>query len=150
LSTYTRTKALEDETTKLSTASQSPFKALLPATQQAGNAFVRRRTKENGTLAKIAVVQWRIKHGTAPDSLADACREAGLESVPIDPYSDQPLRYRIIDGQPVVYAIGDNQIDDGGLIDGQDSSWTRGDMLFRVPEIRTPAGPNQATYPKNR
>ena len=82
------------------------------------------------------MVQWRLKHGTAPESLEEACREAGLEDVPIDPYSNKPLLYRIIDGQPVVYAIFEDQKDDEGLIDVMDTNFENGDILFRVPAVR--------------
>ena len=44
-------------------------------------------------------------------------KAAGLPRVPIDPYSGQPLRMAIIDGEPVIYSVGKDGRDDGGRID---------------------------------
>ena len=51
------------------------------------------------------------------DDLAAAAKEAGLSSVPIDIYSGEALHYNVLDGRPVLYSVGSDQIDDGGLVD---------------------------------
>jgi hypothetical protein len=38
----------------------------------------------------------------------------------IDPFTDQPLIVKKIDGQWLVYGLGANQKDDGGKIENQD------------------------------
>ena len=36
-----------------------------------------------------------------------------LKAVPIDPYDGKPMRFTLIDGQPVVYSVGRDGKDDG-------------------------------------
>ena len=51
-----------------------------------------------------------------------------LPEVPVDPYSGEPLQYVVRDDEYLVYSVGSNRIDEGGLIaEGLD-----GDHVFRV------------------
>ena len=69
-------------------------------------------------LGLVAVRSWQLAHGrSVPPSLEAAVKEAGLKSVPVDPYDEQPIRFAIVDGQPTVYAVGRDGRDDGGKID---------------------------------
>ncbi len=43
--------------------------------------------------------------------------EAGLTTVPIDPYDGKPLRLSIVGGQLVIYSVGKDGKDDGGRVD---------------------------------
>ena len=67
--------------------------------------------------------QWRLS--IAVDTLLRAFKETGILALsvvdlgdvdwPIDPFDDQPLRYRNIDGKAfVVYSIGPDEIDGDG------------------------------------
>ena len=82
----------------------------------------------------IVVRRWQLRHGRddAPPSLDAAAKEAGLPSLPVDPYDGRPIRLADVNGQPTVYAIGPDGKDDGGRIDG-DRSPDSGDLLLRLP-----------------
>ncbi len=108
------------------------IRAFLPAFERILRASVRHQAYLNAALALSAVKRWQLVHGSLPEALEMASREAGLPEVPLDPYANQPLRYRIIDGQPVVYAIGSDQIDDGGTVDWENDQ-KPGDFLFQLP-----------------
>ncbi len=60
-----------------------------------------------------------------------------MPEVPIDPYSGKPLRMTIIDGEPVIYSIGQDGRDDGGRIDSN-ADRKLGDQTFRLPAIKKP------------
>jgi hypothetical protein len=66
------------------------------------------------SLPAIAVARYRLANaGALPGSL-DELVPAHLATVPIDPFSGRPVRYRSFAGGYVVYSLGVNEKDDGG------------------------------------
>ena len=57
----------------------------------------------------VAMELHRREHGGWPDSL-----ESFENLVPIDPYADRRLRYRLEQGNPVLWSVGRDCADDGG------------------------------------
>ena len=55
---------------------------------------------------------FRLAQGRAPKTL-DELVPTYLDAVPIDPFDNQPLRYRLQEKGFVVYSIGDDESDDG-------------------------------------
>ena len=74
-------------------------------------------------------------HTALPEDLGTACKEAGLNAVPIDPFSGKPMKFVVFDGQPVVYSFGIDGKDDGGKIDALRNAG-HGDLIYRL----SPAG----------
>ena len=62
------------------------------------------------TRAGLALLRYREAHGVFPESL-DAL---GLEDL-VDPFADQPLHHRIEDAGFIVYSVGKDQKDNGGM-----------------------------------
>jgi hypothetical protein len=50
----------------------------------------------------------------------------------MDPFSGKPIRLTIIEGDFVVYSVGDNQQDDGGL-GWADNEFDKDDLRVRLP-----------------
>lgn len=66
------------------------------------------------TLAALALERWRLAHpGRLPDSLAELVPDF-LTAVPLDPFDDQPLRYKQLGRGYVIYSLGPDLTDDGG------------------------------------
>ena len=64
----------------------------------------------------IALERYRLAHGEYPDSL-DALAPQFIAKVPHDVIGGQPLHYRrTSDGQFVLYSVGWNETDDGGVV----------------------------------
>ena len=63
----------------------------------------------------------------------EAARDAGQFSGLLDPYDGRPIRFAVVDGQPTVYAIGQDGRDDGGRVDNFRSPGS-GDVLLRLPK----------------
>ena len=80
-----------------------------------------------GVECLTAVRRYALTHGSLPDNLEVAAREAGLKAVPTDPYSGGPMHYKVIDGKPVVYSVGSDRKDDGGTVD-----WDYGKQAGRL------------------
>ena len=92
------------------------------------------RQKASGRVAQglIAVRRWQLAHdGEVPPSLEACAKEAGLPDVPIDPYDSRPIRFAVVDGQPTVYSVGQDGLDDGGKIDNARTP-DSGDLVFRL------------------
>jgi hypothetical protein len=96
-------------------------------------------------LARVAIAleRYRLAHGQYPESLAMLDPQY-LNPVPNDVIGGQPLHYRLApDGQFVLYSIGWNQQDDGGVVvstKGSDprseepgSVHSQGDWVWRYP-----------------
>ena len=63
----------------------------------------------------IALELYRRRHGSWPSSL-DALVPELLPEIPPDRFDGRPLRYRLIDDQPVVYSVGADRDDDGAML----------------------------------
>jgi len=65
-------------------------------------------------LVGIAVTEYRLRHHRWPRDL-DELLPTFLSDVPPDPVTGDSLKYRLIDGRPVLYSVGGDRDDDGGL-----------------------------------
>ena len=63
----------------------------------------------------IALELYRRRHGSWPSSL-DALVPELLPEIPPDRFDGRPLRYRLIDDNPVVYSVGADRDDDGAML----------------------------------
>jgi len=64
--------------------------------------------------AAIAVQRYRLAKDELPDQLKDLVPDY-LDSVPTDPFDGKELRYKKLETGFVVYSIGENLSDDGGI-----------------------------------
>jgi hypothetical protein len=92
----------------------------------------------------IALERYRLAHGEYPESL-DALAPQFIEKIPHDIIGGGPLKYRrTSDGQFVLYSVGWNETDDGGVVVNQKSRDPRdesgnspdisqGDWVWRYP-----------------
>ncbi|UCE46243.1 MAG: hypothetical protein JSW47_11530 [Phycisphaerales bacterium] len=62
----------------------------------------------------LAIQRYRLANGRLPDTLGDLV-PAYLDAVPSDPFDGEQLRYKKLEVGFVVYSIGEDQDDDGGL-----------------------------------
>jgi len=94
-------------------------------------------------LARVAIAleRFRLAHGEFPASL-DALAPQFLDPIPHDVINGQPLHYRLTnDGQFVLYSVGWNETDDGGVVvhrkekKGRDESpgMDEGDWVWEYP-----------------
>ena len=86
-----------------------------------------------GTTCLVALRRWQIDKGEAVTDLGIALRAAGIDQIPVDPYNGEPLRMTTIDSQPVVYFVGPDGKDDGGLTKWDRSAGGKGDFVFTLP-----------------
>ncbi len=90
-------------------------------------AWVRLKEEETKTEARLAEAQiafaltlHKVEHGEYPDSL-DALAPDFLDQVPLDPFTSQPLEYAR-DGEGfLIYSVGLDGADDGGLTETEEA-----------------------------
>lgn len=91
-------------------------------------------------LARVAIAleRCRLAHGDYPDSL-DSLAPQFIEKIPHDIINGQPLHYRrTSDGQFVLYSVGWNETDDGGVVVLDKKTGpvrqNEGDWVWRYPQ----------------
>jgi hypothetical protein len=89
---------------------------LLPALGGAVKKFAYAQSSTDLARTAIALERYRLARGEFPESL-DALAPQFLEKIPHDIINDQPLHYRLDDGQFVLYSVGWNETDDGGVVE---------------------------------
>jgi hypothetical protein len=91
-------------------------KILAPAFGSVPLKSARIQTYVDAARLAVALERYRLANGKLPDTL-DALAPALLATIPTDVIDGKPLRYRPnADGSYVIYSIGWNQTDDGGII----------------------------------
>jgi hypothetical protein len=69
--------------------------------------------RRDGLLVAIALEVFRREHGKYPESLSDLVPQL-LPEIPADRITGEPVRFRIVNSQPLVYSVGADRKDDGG------------------------------------
>ena len=118
----------KDDLSKLVIMTCQNYEALIPAL---GRDVAHLR----GTECLVALRRWQVVEKTPPTDLLAICKAAGLPAVPIDPHSGKAMKMAVVDGSPVIYSIGIDDKDDGGLVDSKNET-VPGDILFRLGPSR--------------
>lgn len=77
----------------------------------------------------VAAERYHLDHGSFPPSL-DALVPQYLDDLPLDPFDNAPLKFRVRGGDLLVYSIGPDRKDDGGAPFDQQAK--TGDLVFVV------------------
>jgi len=128
--------ALEPEVQR-QTPENSLEAMLLPSITPAAKKFAYAQTSVDLARVAIALERYRLAHGEFPEAL-DALAPQFIAKVPHDVIGGQPLKYRReASGQFVLYSVGWNETDDGGVVglkkDGTVDMDT-GDWVWRYPQ----------------
>ncbi len=88
--------------------------------------------------AAVACERYRLVEKRWPDGLDALVRAKLLQAVPLDPIDGAPLRFRHDNGKIMIYSIGDDEKDDGGVIHRENLGQPGTDPGFRLwaPELR--------------
>jgi hypothetical protein len=119
-----------------------PYKIFAKMLMPALTASVKTISYAQGTVVlartAIALERYRLAQGKFPESL-DALAPQFMEKIPHDVIGGEPLHYRRTDdGQFVLYSVGWNETDDGGVIVTDKKYGTvhqnEGDWVWRYPQ----------------
>lgn len=106
---------LERERNALSKISNTMLEVLIPALDRVPARV--RNFKQESIALRLALAAYlhRDRHGAFPESI-DAIDEDLMTFNPIDAFTGELLNYTIRDELPLIYSVGDNRTDDGGMI----------------------------------
>jgi hypothetical protein len=88
---------------------------IFPAVGPSWQAGARGEVDQHATDIAIAAERHRRRQGSQPADL-DALVPTFLPMVPRDPFDGQPMRFRMQGEELLIYSVGVNGIDDGGLM----------------------------------
>ncbi len=119
---------------------KSPYKILaaiaIPNFTKAEQVAAHNQTLVNEAQIACALERYHLAHGEYPETL-DALAPQFIEKIPHDIIGGQPLIYRTTaDGKFLLYSVGWNETDDGGLdVSPQNKNggtdFTRGDWVWK-------------------
>ncbi len=119
---------------------------VIPALSSAYRASRQCEARRRALLTGIAAERYRQIHNRFPTQLTDLAPEF-IDAVPLDPFDDQPLRYRTEDAGVIIYSLGADGIDNHGrryndvgrdFQDSTDVTFTFGglqEQLWPQPEV---------------
>jgi hypothetical protein len=91
------------------------------------------KTLADALITTLALIRFKLSSGDYPESLEDLVTAGYLKSLPMDPFSEQPLVYKKTDNGFMLYSVGFNFKDDGGQVyhneEGKIRLW-EGDAVF--------------------
>jgi uncharacterized membrane protein len=111
--------------------------------------------ERDGVVVGIALELFRRRQAHYPAALSELTPGL-LPEIPADRITGDPVKYKLIDGKPVVYSVGADRIDDGGrapdksdlkatFVNTRPASWgvdpknvARGDWLLYAPDLPDP------------
>lgn len=99
---------------------------LMPSLSRVFELNARLEAQIRAARAGLAAERYRLDTGRFPPSL-EALVPRYLQQVPLDPFDDQPLRFKLDVWEVVIYSVGEDLKDDGGLVS------------HRMPEKQNPA-----------
>ncbi|MBI3860335.1 MAG: hypothetical protein HY290_00410 [Planctomycetia bacterium] len=103
---------------------------LTPAYRQSITAFCRAVAKRDCADAALAAERYRRQHGKLPESLEQLVPEF-LPSVPVDPFSNEPLKILLTAGELRIYSVGRDRKDNQGTFSEREDPNT--DLGFVLP-----------------
>jgi len=91
------------------------LKILAPAFGKVIQLGYRNKTDTLGTLTTIAILRYKKEKGRLPENLDGVVSSGYLKDIPVDPFSDKPLVYKRTEDGFILYSVGLNMVDDGGV-----------------------------------
>jgi hypothetical protein len=131
-----------------------PTSVLFPALARANWVAERSLARREAIATAIALELYRRRNnGAYPRELGDLVPDL-LPTAPLDRIDGSPLRYRLIDGRPLLYSVGVDRDDDGGrsFVDAR-SGETRPNEAAQWESVRvfekhnTPVDADWVLYP---
>lgn len=91
-----------------------PLAILVPSLSGAANHAEYATQQRDAALVVLAANLHRMRSGAWPRTIAELSPRY-LPTVPPDRYDGRPIKYALRDGQPVIYSVGADRDDDGGV-----------------------------------
>jgi hypothetical protein len=91
------------------------FRAFLPSLVGVSHRYHQRKASHQATITVLALRRWFLEKGRYPDDLGELVNAGYIKQAPDDPYSDGALKYEPRGDEFVLYSLGGDFDDDGGV-----------------------------------
>ena len=109
------------------------FAIMAPVLERVEKRFIQAATVTDHTRLACALERFRLARGAYPEALAELAPEF-IAAVPVEIVNGEPYRYRRTDdGSFLLYSVGTDLRDDGGVIDPKASASKQADWVWRYP-----------------
>jgi len=88
--------------------------------------------RRDAAQAALALELYRRRNGEWPVRLSQLVPEM-LPGMPVDHFDGRQLRYRRVDGEPRLYSVGRNQVDDGGVMEDEEIAYIHDYPYYKPP-----------------
>lgn len=109
---------------------------MVPALSKAGITFDQARAFHEAAMVALSLEAYHDNTGSYPATLAELVPHY-LPVRPLDYSTGQPLRYKLKDGKPLLYGLGKDGVDDGGVWTDSRDRWPKvpekGDWVLYPP-----------------
>jgi hypothetical protein len=116
---------------------------LVPAMDKIAQAVQRSYAQQRCAIVVLAAERFRRKNNRWPESPDELLKAGLLKAIPTDPYTGGPLKWKRTADGALIYSVGRNLIDDGGVFDRTSNKLESdyGFELWDVAKRRQPAPP---------
>ena len=94
----------------------------------------RLKAQKDALIVTAAIMRYRLAQGDLPDELEQLIRADYLDSLPLDPYSDAPFVYRKSVSDFLLYSLGRDFDDDGGVRSSSEKNFEGDDVFWPLED----------------
>jgi hypothetical protein len=103
----------------------------LSTTQRKFDVYRRKQSHLRSAIGALAAERYRLANGRWPENLKVLVPNQ-LQEIPVDPYTEDPMRMRKLADGMVVYSVGQDGVDNEGFIDRKSPVAPGSDIGFRM------------------
>jgi len=92
--------------------------------------YYRLKARADASISILAIQRFKADKGILPSKLDELVSNGYLKDLPLDPYSNGTLVYRLNESEFTLYSAGQNFIDDGGKEPNKTTANPSGDIVF--------------------
>jgi hypothetical protein len=119
---------------------------LMPALSKLAVRFREDQAVLRGAVVGLALERYRLDKGRWPKELTELAPDY-LPAVPLDPFDGRPLRYRPLADGVIVYSVGPDGQDDGGVLNRKNTIAVGTDLGFRLWDVTARRQPAAEVLP---
>jgi hypothetical protein len=108
---------------------------IMPSTEKLTQADAHVHAKLRCALVALAAERYRQAEGFWPGSLEALVKAKYIDAVPLDPFDGKALRSRLLAGGFLVYSIGADRTDNGGVLNRHNPTASGADIGFQLWDV---------------
>jgi hypothetical protein len=120
---------------ELSASQTVLVRVLVPSLIHVSRSYRRNQANLRCAAIGVSAEQYRLKHNEWPATLEELVKAKLLETVPVDPFDGRPLRYKTLPDGVVIYAVGEDGVDNGGVLNRSHRFQQGTDFGFRLWDV---------------